>query len=111
MASANISHKNAAMKNTGLAVWMERVLKKSEGIAQHWNKSQIHDLRVALRRCRTMADALDEVNPHPGWHKMKASSRGLFHALGDLRDVQIEKSLARKLGAPGDLCANTLSGY
>jgi len=81
---------------------MECVLQKSEEARRGWNADAVHDLRVALRRCRTMAEALSEVNPGTGWRKLKKSSRGLFHALGVLRDTQVEKELVRKLGAPDD---------
>jgi CHAD domain-containing protein len=86
----------------GLDVWMDRVLKEAEKVQSGWNVLDVHDLRVALRRCRTMADALTEVNPGPGWRKLKKSTRGIFHALGDLRDTQVERSWVKKLGLPGD---------
>jgi CHAD domain-containing protein len=99
--SIPISRDNSA-KRIGLEVWMERVLLKAEDARRGWNADAVHDLRVALRRCRTMAEALSEVNPGPGWRKMKKSSRGLFHTLGVLRDTQVEKEWVRKLGAPDD---------
>jgi CHAD domain-containing protein len=49
-----------------------------------------------------MAEALSEVNPGPGWRKLKKSSRPLFHTLGVLRDTQVERDWVKKLGAPGD---------
>src|SRR4029077_3699461 len=99
--SIPISHDIGA-KRIGLVFWMERALLKG-GEARHgWSADAVHDLRVALRRCRTMADALTEVNPGPGWRKLKKSTRGIFHALGDLRDTQVERSWVKKLGLPGD---------
>ena len=89
-------------KCTGLEVWMDRALELSHKIYSDWDPDDIHDLRVALRRSRTMADALDQVNPTHGWKKIKKSSRELFHALGDLRDAQVERSWIKKLGRPGD---------
>jgi CHAD domain-containing protein len=99
--SIPISRGNSA-RRIGLEVWMERVLLKAEDARRGWNADAVHDLRVALRRCRTMAEALSEVNPGPGWRKLKKSSRGLFHTLGVLRDTQVEKEWVRKLGAPDD---------
>jgi CHAD domain-containing protein len=89
-------------KCTGLEVWMERAADLASKVSQDWDAEQIHDLRVALRRSRTMAEALNEVNPAPGWKKIKKSSRELFQALGDLRDTQVESSWVKKLGNPGD---------
>src|SRR5271155_2641587 len=91
-----------ATKRIGLAVWMDRVLETSEDAHRGWNPDAVHDLRVAIRRCRTMAEALTEVNPAPGWRKLKKSTRALFHTLGVLRDTQVERDWAKKLGAPGD---------
>jgi CHAD domain-containing protein len=90
-------------KSVGLEVWMDRALKEAEKVRTSWSPPDIHDLRVALRRCRTMADALNQVNPDPGWRKLKKSTRGLFHALGELRDTQVERSWVKRLGLPGDL--------
>jgi CHAD domain-containing protein len=89
-------------KSIGLGVWMDRVLDREEKIEPRWNADDIHDLRVALRRSRTMAEALSEVNPAPEWRKIKKASRGLFHTLGDLRDTQVARSWVRKLGSAGD---------
>jgi CHAD domain-containing protein len=89
-------------KRIGLEVWMDRVLEEAEKARRGWSAEPVHDLRVALRRCRTMAEALSEVNPGPGWRKLKKSSRPLFHTLGVLRDTQVERDWVKKLGAPGD---------
>jgi CHAD domain-containing protein len=89
-------------KRIGLDVWMNRVLELAEEVQNGWKSREVHDLRVALRRCRTMADALSEVNPDHGWRGLKKQSRGLFRALGALRDTQVEQEWLRKLSAPGD---------
>ena len=89
-------------KRIGLDVWMNRVLELAEEVQHGWKSREVHDLRVALRRCRTMADALSEVNPDRGWRALKKESRALFHALGALRDTQVEQEWLKKLSAPGD---------
>jgi CHAD domain-containing protein len=81
---------------------MDRVLERADQVRHSWDVDGVHDLRVALRRCRTMADALSEVNPGPGWRKLKRASRKLFQALGKLRDTQVKRVRVKKLGAPGD---------
>lgn len=82
---------------------MDRVLERAGGVRRNWDADGVHDLRVAVRRCRTMAEALSEVNPGPGWRKLKRATRDIFHALGDLRDTQVELAYVKKLGTPGDL--------
>jgi CHAD domain-containing protein len=89
-------------KRIGLDVWMNRVLDLAEEVQNGWKSREVHDLRVALRRCRTMADALSEVNPDHGWRGLKKESRELFRALGALRDTQVEQEWLKKLSAPGD---------
>src|SRR5579863_4685492 len=89
-------------KRIGLDLWMNRVLELAEEVQNGWKPREVHDLRVALRRCRTMADVLSEVNPGRGWRALKKESRALFHSLGALRDTQVEQEWLKKLAAPGD---------
>lgn len=81
---------------------MNRVLEVAECVGDDWDADSVHDLRVALRRCRTMAEALSEVNPTPSWKKLKKATRDLFQALGELRDTQVAKKWAKKLGTAKD---------
>ncbi len=84
-------------KNDALEKWMERVLRRGQKVRKTWNSADVHDLRVALRKCRTMADALTDTNPSPGWNKLKRSSKKVFHTLGELRDIQVEQEWVKKL--------------
>jgi CHAD domain-containing protein len=102
MAHSNLITTAISAKRIGLDVWMDRVLEQADLVRHDWDPEAVHDLRVALRRCRTMAEALSEVNPAPGWRRLKKASRGLFHKLGLLRDTQVEREWIRKLSAPGD---------
>jgi CHAD domain-containing protein len=81
---------------------MNRVLEMADQVGDKWDSDSVHDLRVALRRCRTMADALSEVNPSPSWKKLKKSTRDLFQALGELRNTQVAKEWVKKLRAAKD---------
>jgi len=102
MAHSTLITTAISAKRIGLDVWMDRVLEKADLVARDWDPEAVHDLRVALRRCRTMAEALSEVNPGPGWRRLKKGSRGLFQKLGVLRDTQVERDWVKKLSAPGD---------
>ena len=90
------------VKRVGLEIWMNRVLELADKVQDDWNADNVHDLRVAVRRCRTMADALSEVNPVPGWKKLKRVTRDLFQALGELRDTQVTKQWVKKIGTAKD---------
>jgi CHAD domain-containing protein len=93
---------NHPARGVGLELWMDRVVERADQVRNTWDADGVHDLRVALRRCRTIADALSEVNPGPGWRRLKRTSRELFHALGGLRDTQVKQAHVKTLGPPGD---------
>ena len=57
----------------------------------------VHDLRVALRRCRSMADGMIAMDPDREWKAMKKAGKALFQSLGNLRDVQIMMEWIEKL--------------
>ena len=97
-----VSSLKSTSTDIGFELWAESVLERATQAGRNWDADAVHDLRVALRRCRSMAEALDEVNPSPAWRKLKKSSRELFHALGDLRDVQVECGWIKKLAPSGD---------
>ena len=54
-----------AQKKAGLALWMERVLEECDRASVEFGADPVHDLRVALRRCRSMADGLRVMDPDP----------------------------------------------
>jgi CHAD domain-containing protein len=81
---------------------MDRVVERAEKARENWDADAVHDLRVALRRTRTIAEASSEVNPAPGWRKLKRSTRDLFHDLGDLRDTQVQHALVKSLAPARD---------
>ena len=81
---------------------MNRVAERATNAARGFEIDDIHDLRVAIRRCRSMADALSEVNPSPGWRKLKKATGAMFHALGELRDVQVMAAWIKQHGPARD---------
>jgi len=92
----------SAEKQIGFETWMERALEHADAVRKDWRPAAVHDLRVALRRCRTMAQALGEMAPDASWQKVKKESRDLFDALGDLRDTQVERRWVKRLVPAGD---------
>jgi exopolyphosphatase/guanosine-5'-triphosphate,3'-diphosphate pyrophosphatase len=87
--TAKSSAPKKAGKITGLRYWMARVLEECDRVSSGFGADPVHDLRVALRRCRSMADGLIALDPDPEWKAMKKAGRALFRSLGDLRDVQV----------------------
>ena len=89
---------NAPKKVTGLRYWMLQVLDECEHVSADFGADPVHDLRVALRRCRSLADGLMALDPDPGWKAMKKAGKRLFQRLGALRDVQVMMEWVEKLG-------------
>ena len=80
------STKRAAASNVGLGYWMRRVLAECDRAGRAFQPDPVHDLRVALRRCRSLADGLMQLDPGRDWRAMRKSGRRLFRRLGRLRD-------------------------
>jgi CHAD domain-containing protein len=102
MASATSLPSSKKRTRASLSYWMRRVLQECDHAQRDWDADTVHDLRVALRRCRSLADGFGEVDPDPSWREMKRASRKLFQALGNLRDVQVMMEWAQKLAPAGD---------
>jgi CHAD domain-containing protein/HD superfamily phosphodiesterase len=88
-------------KVTGLRYWMLQVLEECEHVSADFGADPVHDLRVALRRCRSLADGLMALDPDPDWKAMKKAGKRLFQRLGALRDVQVMMEWVEKL-APAE---------
>ena len=86
----------------GLAYWMERTLKELEKVRETPDADAVHDLRVAIRRCRSVAAVMQEVDPDPAWPEMKKLGKKLFHQLGELRDTQVLEEWTKKLSFETD---------
>ncbi|MGB9197420.1 MAG: CHAD domain-containing protein, partial [Terriglobales bacterium] len=80
---------------------MERVLVECDRAAAGFEADPVHDLRVAIRRCRSLADGLIVLDSDPAWNEMKKAGRKLFRALGELRDMQVLEEWIEKLAGPG----------
>ena len=76
---------------------MARVLEEYEHVAADFSADPVHDLRVTLRRCRSLADGMIAMDPDRDWKAMKKSGKQLFQRLGALRDVQIMMEWIDKL--------------
>jgi CHAD domain-containing protein len=81
---------------------MDRALKERERVMASADEDSIHDLRVALRRCRSLASVFEEVDPHPSWRELRKTSRKLFKSLGVIRDSQVQEAWLLKLGSADD---------
>ena len=90
---------------------MQEVLDQSEKAAGDISSGPVHDLRIALRRCRSMADGIMVFDRDPGWKKMKRAGKALFSSLGDLRDTHVLKEWVEKLHPRDDAAGKRLTDY
>jgi CHAD domain-containing protein len=80
---------------------MLRVLDECNQVSADFSADPVHDLRVALRRCRSLADGMMAMDPDRNWKAMKKAGKQLFQRLGALRDVQIMMEWIEKLNLAG----------
>jgi len=92
----------AAVEHRGLAFWMGRTLQELAELESKTDPDTVHDLRVALRRCRSVATAVAEIDPHADWNAMRNGARKLFQALGELRDAQIQREWIERVKSEPD---------
>lgn len=81
----------------GLSFWMNRVLEELGTLRILSGPDAVHDLRVALRRCRSLETVMEEVDPDPAWPRMRKSARRLFRGLGACRDAQVFEHWIKEL--------------
>lgn len=84
----------------GLARWLRDVELLHTRAQRGLRVEVVHDLRVAIRRCRSLAQGLKEIDDDSGaaqWKELADVGRPLFQGLGDLRDAQVMHEHAGKL--------------
>ena len=92
----------ARPEHCSLSFWMERVLTELKNVRSSPDADAVHDLRVAIRRCRSVAAVMEEVDPDPAWPEMRKVARKLFRGLGKLRDAQVMDEWVKKLAPETD---------
>jgi CHAD domain-containing protein len=97
-------------EHRGLLYWMERTIKELDKLRASADPDAVHDLRVAIRRCRSVAAVMEEVDPSPAWPEMRKLGRRLFRQLGELRDTQVLEEWVEKLGEEQDPVRISLTG-
>ncbi len=102
---------NSTQDKFGLAHWMQRVLGELHSAAAELAPDAVHDLRVALRRCRSIAEGIRTVDSHPAWKQMRKSAKAVFSRLGDLRDTQVMIEWVEKLAAADDPVRAQMLGF
>src|SRR5713226_3893567 len=102
MATVTPLSSGSHLEYRGLSFWMDRVIKELENVRSSPDADGVHDLRVAIRRCRSVAAVIEEVDPDPAWPAMRKLARKLFRGLGALRDAQVMDEWVKKLALESD---------
>ena len=72
----------------------------------------VHDFRVALRRCRSVAEGLLTIDTDPAWKRLRKAAKHQQGELSNLRDVQVLKNWLKPLrltsGPVGKALASSL---
>lgn len=90
---------------------MAQVLKETDRTRKSFDADAVHDLRVALRRCRSIGEVLLMVDPVPDWTEMRKEGKRVFSSLGELRDCQVMLEWICSLGSPDDPATQRLLEY
>ena len=101
----------AREREFGIAHWMDRVLVECNKANRELAPDPVHDLRVALRRCRSLADGMRLVDPDSAWKKMRRAGKQLFSSLGELRDAQVMMEWVQRLGSRDDPATTALKEF
>lgn len=86
-----------ARPSTGLAAWIEQVVVQHARVRRALRADPVHDLRVAIRRVRSLAQGLRAIDDDAGalrWRALSDAGRPLFAGLGQLRDAQVMREHA-----------------
>jgi CHAD domain-containing protein len=117
MPSAPVASSRILSPPEALSRFLRRVLQEQAAAQDELAPDTVHDLRVALRRCRSLAEGFAELDGHPEWRQLRKAARRLQRGLAPLRDVQVMAGWVRRLGftgaaagAPGSAVAASLRG-
>ncbi len=104
-------HSTKNSRGQALAFWMKEVLRQHRRALKRPSAKTVHQLRVAIRRCRSLANGARELDPRGPWKGLNRAAKGIFRPLGKLRDAQVQAQWIRKLRKPDDPIANAALTY
>src|ERR1700727_1607576 len=89
-------------RSSRLSRALEEVLSRVARSEKHARRSlsteSVHDLRVALRRCRSLAEGFAEVDPRTVWRDLRKACGKQQAGLSELRDSQVLVEWVARLG-------------
>ncbi len=92
----------ARAERRDLSESMDKVRAELDKVRSNPDPDNVHDLRVAIRRCRAVAMVFEEVDPDAAWPELRKTAKKLFRALGALRDGHVMEDWVKKLTPASD---------
>lgn len=92
----------ARVERRDLSDSMDKVRSELDKVRSNPDPENVHDLRVAIRRCRSVAVVFEEVDPDEAWPEMRKTAKKLFRALGALRDAHVMEDWVKKLASASE---------
>jgi CHAD domain-containing protein len=92
-----------------LARFLKRVWEERKEAGEELAPDAVHDLRVALRRCRSLAEGFAELEGHRQWRQFRRAARRLQGGLTELRDAQVMAGWIRRLRLTGDPAGDAMA--
>jgi CHAD domain-containing protein len=90
---------------------MHQVLEECVAAAKDFAPDPVHDLRVAIRRCRSLGQGLKVIDSADAWWEMREAGKTVFQALGELRDVQVMREWVGRLGTAEEPASKAFQLY
>ena len=92
----------ADSQNTGsppeaLRQFLKRVLREHAAAREGLAADPVHDLRVALRRSRSLAEGFATLDHHRDWRRLRQAAKNLQGGLAALRDAQVLAGWVRQM--------------
>ena len=76
---------------------LRRALRSHKRALKKLKTDPVHDFRVALRRCRSLAEGFSAIDPDPVWRRLRRAARRIQRGMSDLRDVQVLENWLKPL--------------
>ena len=74
-----------------------RALRNHKRALKKLKSDPVHDFRVALRRCRSLAEGFSAIDPDPVWRRLRKAAKRIQRGMSDLRDVQVLQNWLKPL--------------
>ncbi len=102
-------HVSPASQALERSMW--RALRNHKRAVQKLKTDPVHDFRVALRRCRSLAEGFSAIDPDPVWRRLRKASKRLQTGMSELRDVQVLESWLKPLRLTAGPAARVLASH